>query len=142
MGILILLFTILPALELYVLIKVGVHIGALNTILLVIVMGVVGAWLTRLQGFLVLQKAQNSLSQGVMPSEELIDGAMILAGGIALLTPGFISDIFGFLLLIPWTRAFIKFLLKQKLKSMMDKGEIITVTSLGQTSKNYKDIDI
>ena len=137
-----LLFTILPVLELVVLIKVGTAMGALNTVILVIFISALGAFLARLQGFLVLKEIQKNLNQGIMPSSQLIDGFMILAGGILLLTPGFITDILGLLLLIPWTRAVIKFLLKKKFKSMLERGEIISVTSLGQKQKRYKDIDI
>jgi len=102
------LFTVVPILELAVLIKVGSQIGVLKTIILTILISVTGAWLARLQGFLVLQKIQNSLAQGIMPTEEMLDGMLILAGGILLLTPGFISDIVGLLMLFPATRWILK----------------------------------
>ena len=75
-GYLILLFTILPALELAILIKIGTHIGAGNTLMIIILTGIVGAYLARIQGFQTLQKIQQSLNKGEMPSSELIDGLM------------------------------------------------------------------
>ena len=140
--ILFLLFTVLPALELLVLIKVGTTIGALNTLILVLLIGAIGAQLARLQGFLVIQKVQDNLSRGVMPSSELLDGVLILVGGLLLLTPGFITDVLGIFLLIPPARYLIKIFLKKKLQSMMDKGEVISVTRFSNPSKDYDDIDV
>lgn len=145
MGYLILLFTILPALELALLIKVGSHIGALNTILIVIGIGIVGAAIARHEGFRVLMKVQDSLQRGIMPSAELLDGFMILAGGIALLTPGFITDVLGLLLLFPLTRAGIKWLLRRKFQSMIARGQVVHFGSFGAKSRRfdgYNDIDI
>lgn len=145
MGYLILLFTILPALELALLIKVGSNIGALNTIALVILIGVVGAALARYEGFRVLMKVQDSLQRGIMPSAELLDGFMVLAGGIALLTPGFITDVLGLFLLFPVTRAGIKWLLRRQFQSMIARGQVVHFGSFGARSKRsdgYTDIDI
>ena len=145
MAYLVLFFTILPALELALLIKVGSHIGALNTILIVILTGVVGAALARNEGFRVLMKIQDSLQRGVMPSAELLDGMMILAGGVALLTPGFITDVLGLLLLFPVSRAGIKWLLRRQFRSMIARGQVVHFGSFGAKSGSfdtYDDIDI
>ncbi len=142
---LLILFTVVPALELYLLIEIGSYIGAGNTILIIIITGVVGAYLARLQGFYILGKIQHSLNQGNMPSEELLDGAMVLVGGIVLLTPGFITDTLGFLLLLPMTRELIKFLLKNKLKDKLNQGDNITIRSFKEKppfDNEYDDIDI
>ena len=145
MGYLILLFTILPALELALLIKVGSHIGALNTIFIVIGIGVVGAALARHEGFRVLMKVQDSLQRGIMPNAEILDGFMVLAGGVALLTPGFITDVLGLLLLFPLTRAGIRWLLRRKFQSMIKQGQVVHFGSFGAKSLRsggYEDIDI
>ena len=145
MGYLILLFTILPALELALLIKVGSHIGALNTIFIVIGIGVVGAALARYEGVRVLMKVQDSLQRGIMPNAEILDGFMVLAGGVALLTPGFITDVLGLLLLFPVTRAGIKWLLRRKFQSMIKQGQVVHFGSFGAKSLRsggYEDIDI
>lgn len=122
-GYLILLFTILPALELAVLIHVGSYIGTGNTIIIIILTGITGAYLARLQGFLVIQNIQSRLAQGVMPTEEMLDGLMIFCGGILLLTPGFITDIFGFLLLIPFIRTIIKAVIQKKFQAVIYREE-------------------
>src|SRR3989338_3258217 len=139
---LVLLFTLVPALELMLLIEVGSRIGSANTILIIIFTGVLGAYIARLQGFRVLQKIQNDLNSGIMPNAQLLDGLMILLGGILLLTPGFITDTFGFLLLIPWTRVLIKTWVKHKFEKMITRGQIVTMTPFSKGDDRYTDIDI
>ena len=141
-GYLILFFTILPALELTLLIKIGTHIGAGNTLLIILCTGVLGASLARMQGFIVLQKIHDDLNHGIMPNARLMDGLMILTGGILLLTPGFITDLLGLLMLIPWTRTLFKRWLGRKLQDMIAKGEIVTITPFQRHDDGYEDIDI
>ncbi len=107
-------FTAIPALELYVLIKLGSVIGILNTILVIIFTGFTGAYLARLQGIQTLFKIQQNLQQGKLPAEELIDGIIILIAGVVLLTPGFLTDLTGVLLLIPKIRYYVKRWLRKK----------------------------
>jgi UPF0716 protein FxsA len=141
-GYLVLLFTIVPAVELWLLIEIGSNIGAGNTILIIILTGVLGAYLARIQGFLVLQKIQNDLNRGHLPNSEMVDGLMILLGGIVLLTPGFITDAFGFILLIPWTRSLIKIWCNRKFEEMIRRGQIVTLTPFSKPGNHYDDIDI
>ncbi len=139
--ILVILFTILPILELTLLIKVGSQIGAIKTIILTILISVTGAWLARLQGFLVLQKIQNSLSQGIMPTEEMLDGMMILAGGILLLTPGFITDAIGLVMLFPASRWLFKQLVRKYIAAMLKNGQMTTFSrSSGRNDNDVIDI--
>lgn len=116
LGYLILLFTIVPLVELAILIKVGQFIGVINTIGLVILTGVLGAYLAHLEGFMTLRRIQDDLRHGIMPGDRLLDGVIILCSGLVLLTPGLITDFLGFLGLIPFTRNVFKSWLKQKLK--------------------------
>jgi UPF0716 protein FxsA len=141
-GYFFLLFTVLPALELVLLIKVGSRVGAGNTLLVLICTGILGSYLTRLQGFLILRKIQDSLSRGIMPSVELLDGAMILVGGVLLLTPGFITDILGFCLLIPWTRPLIRKLIRRKFEAMTARGQPAASARRRRPDNGYTDIDI
>ena len=97
-------FIVLPILEMYVLIKVGGNLGALNTVLLVLLTALIGVALLRVQGFRTLMNAKNKLGMAQLPAEEIITGIFLAIGGALLLTPGFITDIFGFLCLIPSTR--------------------------------------
>ena len=121
---LILLFTILPMAELYILIKIGSQIGGFNTVLLVVMTAVLGAWLARLQGLRTLQQIQLSLSQGQIPAEELIDGVLILTGGILLVTPGVLSDLFALVLLFPYTRTYFKRWLRRRFDRMAASGGV------------------
>ena len=92
---------IIPFAEIYLLLQVGSIIGALPTIFLVVFTAVLGAWLLRRQGFATLRRFQENLAQGMIPAYEMIEGPIILLGGILLLTPGFITDVMGFACLIP-----------------------------------------
>lgn len=87
--------------EIYLLLTVGDIIGALPTIFLVVFTAVLGAWLLRRQGFSTWQRLQASLAKGQIPAYEIIEGPIILVGGALLLTPGFITDVMGFICLIP-----------------------------------------
>jgi len=97
-------FIVVPAVEIAVFIEVGGRIGALNTILTIIVTAMIGTWLLRSQGLQTLQRAQESLNQNVFPVAEVFDGLCLLVAGALLLTPGFVTDCIGFLLFIPWVR--------------------------------------
>lgn len=120
-----LLFTIVPVLELYILIQVGKVIGALPTVALLVVIAFLGAWLARAQGFIIIRRITEELAQGRLPAEELLDGAIVLAGGILLLTPGFFSDVVGLFLLIPVTRALVKSTFRKSLERRLNRGTIV-----------------
>ncbi len=117
-------FTLIPVLELYLLIKIGTVIGGFNTILLVILTGFLGAWLARMEGMNTMMKMRMNLQQGLMPAEELIDAVIIFAAGVVLLTPGLITDVFGLALLWPVTRNKFKQVLRKKFDEMQLQGAI------------------
>ncbi len=121
---LIFLFTLIPILELYVLIEAGTQIGVGATIGLILLTGIAGAYLARSQGFQLLNRMQTDLNAGRVPTGEMLDGAMILAGGLLLLTPGFCTDLFGFMLLTPATRTFFKRWASHWLEKKIARGEI------------------
>jgi UPF0716 protein FxsA len=108
MLILVLLFLVLPIAEIYVIIQVGQAIGILPTLALLILDGFVGAALARSQGRAAWERFNRALAEGRVPAHETFDGAMIILGGALLLTPGFITDVVGFCLLIPPTRALVR----------------------------------
>ena len=97
-------FTLIPAIELYLLMSLGAIIGPLNTVLLILVTGVIGAGLAKREGFSVLLSLQTELQQGLPPAERLMEGALIVVGGILLITPGVLTDAIGFSLILPLTR--------------------------------------
>ena len=98
---LLLLFTLVPLVELALLLLIGDQMGLPFTLGLVIVTGVVGAWLARQQGLRCWREVQRQMSQGQLPAEPLLDGLMILVAGALLLTPGVLTDALGFALLLP-----------------------------------------
>ena len=105
---LLLLFTIVPLVELFLLVKLGTVVGVGPTVALVIFTGVLGAWLARQQGLGVLRRLSEDLAEGRLPAEALIDGLLILIAGAVLLTPGLLTDALGFLLLVPQSRAVVR----------------------------------
>ncbi len=100
-----LLFVIIPVVEIWVLIEVGSKIGVFNTIALVVLTAVVGTAMLRAQGLAVLTRVRTQMAANQLPAVEMIEGILLVVGGALLLTPGFVTDTFGFLCLIPQTRS-------------------------------------
>ncbi len=121
---LLLLFTLVPLIELALLIEIGQKIGLWNTIAIVVLTGFIGAALARSEGFGIISRIQNELASGQLPGDSLIDGALVLSGALLLLTPGLITDAFGFALLLPFSRAFVKIYLKKYFGRKINTGEI------------------
>lgn len=117
------LFIVTPLIELLLLIEIGKVIGTLEVIMLTVVTGVAGAALAKWQGLSVLKKMQQEMAEGRMPASNLIDGVMILIGGILLLTPGIVTDLVGLFLLIPWTRVLLKRLFVKWMTYKVKKGQ-------------------
>ena len=126
---LLLAFTIIPIIEIYLLIEIGSIFGVLTAIVLVILTGFLGAFMARMQGLQTLFRIQESLREGRMPSGELLDALLIVIAGVVLLTPGFLTDLAGFLLLIPTTRNSIISWLQRQIehKYMSNRPEDIII---------------
>lgn len=122
-GKLLLLFVAVPLVELAILVKLGTLVGFWPTIALVLVTGTVGAWLARSQGIRVLRAIQAETAAGRMPAAHLLDGLLVLIGGIVLLTPGLLTDVAGLLLLFPPTRARFKGMLRKRMERMVRSGQ-------------------
>jgi UPF0716 protein FxsA len=122
-----LLFTLIPIIEIYLLMKVGSLIGAEATILIVLGTGFAGAWLARTQGAGVVMRMRANMAQGIPPAGDMVDAALILVAGVVLLTPGFVTDAMGILLLIPPVRAAIKEFLRKKLEDMARSGRVTVI---------------
>lgn len=121
---LLLLFIVVPAVELYLLIRMGQWIGPLPTVGLIVVTGIIGAYLTRQQGLQIWRRVQDEMQSGQIPGGALLEGAMILVAGAVLMTPGILTDALGFLLLIPPSRKLISGLVGRQIKRMMENGQI------------------
>ena len=113
-GKLFVLFVLVPVAEIYLLVTVGGAIGAFPTVALVILTALAGAHLARMQGMSTMLRIRENLDQGFMPAEELLDGVLIFLAGVVLLTPGFLTDIAGLLILLPATRNLFKKWLRKK----------------------------
>jgi UPF0716 protein FxsA len=114
-------FTLVPFVEIYLLIKIGSQVGAFNTILIVILTGLVGASLARIEGIKTMTKVRDSLNRGDLPAEEMLDAMLIFMAGVVLLTPGFITDLTGLALLVPKARYWFKRWLRKKFDEWLDK---------------------
>ncbi|TML91412.1 MAG: FxsA family protein [Actinobacteria bacterium] len=117
LPLLVVLFVFVPIVELAVIIQVGQAIGVVETLLLMVLVSIVGAWLVKREGIGVWRRAQRQLDTGVMPGRELVDGVLIMVAGALLLLPGFVSDCLGILLLLPPVRALVRGLVIRRLRT-------------------------
>jgi UPF0716 protein FxsA len=124
MARLFLLFTVVPLLELYILIKIGGYIGAFPTVGLVVLTALLGFVLARFEGLRKLEQIKRSLSLGIVPAEEMLDGVLIFVGGVLLIIPGVLTDLFALILLIPYTRTIFKRWLRRRFDRMIATGNV------------------
>ena len=125
-----LLFIAVPLLELFILIRLGGAIGLMPTLALCVLTGVAGAWLARREGLRALWSFQSRLARGGVPGRALMDGMCILIGGAVLLTPGLLTDLLGFALLLPPSRRWIQARMKRRIEHQIATGSI-RVTTFG-----------
>lgn len=118
-GVLLLIFLAIPIIELYVIIQVGSWIGAAPTILLLLLFSVAGIWLVKREGLGAWARFRGQVEAGAVPTNELLDGMLILLGGALMIVPGFVSDFVGLLLLIPPTRGVARKLLAKRLQARL-----------------------
>jgi UPF0716 protein FxsA len=124
MGRLLLLFVLLPAAELALLIEFGSHFGTLHTLTLIVLTGVVGASLARSQGLGVMGEIQQEMAAGRLPANSLVDGVIILVAAALLVTPGILTDAFGFLCLLPAFRNIVKRFLWHRLEKSVRENRV------------------
>lgn len=136
-----LLFLLVPLLEIYVLIQVGSVIGAIPTMGLVVLTAVLGSAMLRQQGLAVLKEAQGSIERGVAPARALLDGVFLVIGGALLLTPGFFTDAFGFVCLIPAGRTWLVRLAMRRLSISGGVSSHGGEDSRGRSGEGPKTID-
>ena len=121
---LLLLCTLVPIVELAVLIEIGQHLGVLPTVGLVLTTGALGAALARREGIQAFHRLRESIGRGSFPGEAILDGVLILGGGLLLLTPGLLTDLLGFYALFPHTRYHIKMYLREVIERRMRSDSI------------------
>jgi UPF0716 protein FxsA len=139
LPLLILLFILVPIVELAVIIQIGSLIGVWWTIALLIADSILGSLLMRHQGRAAWRRFQASIAEGRVPARETIDGALVIFGGALLLTPGFITDIFGLLFLLPPTRAVIRRVLVARFATRMTRG--MTSGPIGRRPRPDYDVE-
>ncbi|MXY30555.1 MAG: FxsA family protein, partial [Gammaproteobacteria bacterium] len=125
-----LIFVAVPLLELFLLIRLGGAIGLLPTLSLCVLTGVAGAWLARREGLRALWSFQQRLASGGVPGRALMDGLCILLGGALLLTPGLLTDVVGFSLLVPPSRRWIQKRIRSRIERQLADGSL-QVTTIG-----------
>jgi UPF0716 protein FxsA len=118
------LFILIPLLELYVLFKISGTLGAFQTVALVVLTALLGVVIARIEGLRKLQQIKQSLSQGIVPAEEIVDGLLIFVAGILLIIPGVLTDLFALVLLIPYTRTLFKRWLRRRFDRMVATGNV------------------
>ena len=132
-----LLFIGLPALEIFLLIKIGGQVGALNTVALIFLTAIIGIYFAKLQGIQTLKSGMVNLYQNRIPIYEMMSGASIAVAALLLIIPGFFTDLIGFLLLIPFTRRIFFHLFFSKKSMSNDKKRNETID--GEIIENKKD---
>ena len=135
------LFTVVPTLELYLLFEIADRIGGIETIYLVIITGILGAHLAKREGLGVLQQIQEDTINGVPPANKLVEGLMVLVGGVLLVTPGVMTDVLGLSLIVPLTRKLLVGVAKRTLKNRMHfEGVHIGTPRAGPAARDVADM--
>ncbi len=127
-------FLLVPIAEIYLIVQVAGGIGVPETILLLIAISALGAWLTKIAGVSVLYRLQRTVRAGRVPSAEIVDGALVLLAGALMITPGFLSDALAIVLLLPPTRAVIRRLVLHRIRDRGGFFNLVTSTPWGPTS--------
>lgn len=135
------LFTVVPTAELYLLLEIADRIGGLETIYLVIITGIVGAHLAKREGLGVLHQIQEAAANGESPADKLVEGLMVLIGGILLVTPGVMTDVFGLSLIVPFTRRLLVSGFRRGLKERFQfEGVHIGAPRPGPAARDVADV--
>jgi len=131
-GRLLLLFLIVPIAELYLLIEIGRRIGTFSTLALIFFTALLGSALARRQGLGVVRRIQAEMAEGRLPASSMVDGVLILLAGAVLITPGVLTDVAGFVILIPATRALIKAYLWKRIERAVQRGSARVHVDFGE----------
>jgi UPF0716 protein FxsA len=136
-AVLVMVFVVVPLIELAVIITVAGAIGVVPTILALVAVSVLGAWLVKREGVGVMRRMQASLDRGEMPARELLDGVLLMAAGVLCVVPGFVTDAFGLLLLTPPVRAFVR----NRVTRRLERTGTIPGFGRGSASATFVDVE-
>jgi UPF0716 protein FxsA len=116
-------FLIVPAIELYLIIEVSHQVGFGNTLIALVFISVIGAWMVKREGLEIIRKTQIELANGQLPGKQIVEGLLILLAGVLMLTPGFGTDVVGLFLLFPLTRIMLRSFLTRRFVKKIEKGQ-------------------
>ncbi|MCC7402841.1 MAG: FxsA family protein [Bdellovibrionales bacterium] len=129
---LIFFFTVMPLIELYFLIRVGQVIGAWNTVAALLLMGIIGGTIVRNQGQAIWRQVNEKLARGEMPADSLFHGFLVFVGGLLMITPGFVTDLMGLLLVLPGPRHLLLKAMKHEMAKRVARGQVRFYTNSSQ----------
>ena len=135
---LLLAFTVIPLVELFLLIKVGEFVGLPATICIVLVTGILGATLAKAEGFRVLREWQESLARGTVPKEGVVSSALVLVAGVLLVTPGVLTDLFGLSMLLPQVRHVVAEFIKKRFNNAVAAGNVRVISNMDGFQRRYE----
>lgn len=140
-GRLLLLMTVVPVVEFYLLYKIGGMLGTMETILLVIITGLIGASMAKREGLSVLRQIQEDAINGIAPTQSLTEGLLVLVGGVLLITPGVITDVFGLMAIFPLTRKLMAPAMSRSVSTRVQgmDGVQFGAPAPGPAAKNIRD---
>ena len=139
---LLLVFVIIPIVELYVIVQVASAIGVIPALALLLLFSVLGAWLVKMAGIGVLARMQRTVRAGRVPAAEMVDGAFILGAGVLLVVPGFVTDAVGLVLLLPPVRALARRILLRRYEGIIDAGGTVHDVRRGRRRVRVVDVDV
>ena len=134
-------FLLVPAIELYLIIEVSHQVGFGNTLIALVFISVIGAWMVKREGLEIIRKTQIELANGRLPGKQIVEGLLILLAGVLMLTPGFGTDAIGLLLLFPLTRIMLRSFLTRRFVKKIDKGEAFLWGSKNNDDQQVIDVD-
>jgi UPF0716 protein FxsA len=138
--VLVLLFLVLPVVDIWLLVQIGHRIGFWPTFAMLVVTAIIGVQLAKAEGLRVLQKVQRAFAEGHAPERELVSGLLVFVGGALLVVPGLISDALGIVLLVPPTRALVARLLRRRWANAIAAGRIVVdVAGMGGPVRRERD---
>jgi UPF0716 protein FxsA len=136
-ALLVVLFIVVPIAELYVIVQVGQAIGFPETIVVLLLVSILGAWLAKREGLGVIRRVREQLDAGRVPAAAVVDGFLVLLAGALLLTPGFLTDVVAIFLLVPPTRAGVRGILRRRFL-----GKVDLIRGPGSTRPRPPDVDV
>ena len=134
-------FLIVPVIELYLIIEVSHQVGFGNTLIALVFISVIGAWMVKREGLEIIRKTQIELAKGQLPGKQIVVGLLILLAGVLMLTPGFATDVIGLFLLFPLTRVMLRSFLTRRFIKKLETGQAFLWGSKNNADQQVVDVE-